>query len=49
VVAGAARRFRCPIDNHAVFPDVCAKAENGFVGPENCFVVAAGRHNGSKS
>jgi hypothetical protein len=43
--AGAARRFRCPIGNRVVFPDVCAKAENGFVGQENCVVAAAGRNN----
>src|SRR5260370_10686974 len=46
--AGAAPRFRCPIDNHSVFPDVCAQAENGFIGQENVFVAAAGRHNRPK-
>jgi hypothetical protein len=28
--AGAARRFRCRIDNHPVFPDVCAKSGKWF-------------------
>jgi hypothetical protein len=32
--------FRCWIDNHSSFPDVCAKAGNGFVGQENCFVAS---------
>jgi hypothetical protein len=47
--AGAGRRFRSPIDNHAVFPHVCAKAENGFVGQENCFAAAAARNNWPKN
>jgi hypothetical protein len=38
--AGAARRFRRQIDNYPVFPDACAKAGNGFVGQEKCFVAS---------
>jgi hypothetical protein len=47
--AGAARRFRCQVDNHPLFPDVCAKAGNGFVGQEICFVAKAGGNNVAKS
>jgi hypothetical protein len=39
LVAGAARRFRCRLDNQTLFPDVCAKGENGFVAPQICFVA----------
>jgi hypothetical protein len=30
VNAGAGRRFRCQIDNHPVFPEVCAKSGKWF-------------------
>jgi hypothetical protein len=33
--------FRCQLDNHSSFPDVCAKTGIGFVAPENCFVASA--------
>jgi hypothetical protein len=28
------------LDNHEAFPEFCAKAQNGFVAQENCFVLA---------
>jgi hypothetical protein len=31
--------FRCHLRNHSPFPDVFAGAENGFTGPEFCFVA----------
>jgi hypothetical protein len=43
------RRSCYGLDNHAAFPEFCAKAKNGFVAPENCFVVRAGRNNPSKN
>jgi hypothetical protein len=47
--AGAARRFRCQTDNQGLFPGVCAKAGNGFITRENCFVARAGRNNSLRS
>jgi hypothetical protein len=48
-VAGSARRLVVPRDNHRLFPDICAKKENGFVAQENCFVSPGRRNNGRKS
>jgi hypothetical protein len=31
-------------DNRGLFPDICAKAENGFVAAEICFVGQPGRN-----
>ncbi|MBX9649344.1 MAG: hypothetical protein K2X57_20080, partial [Xanthobacteraceae bacterium] len=31
-------------DNCGLFPDICAKAENGFVAAEICFIGPAGRN-----
>ena len=31
-------------DNQRLFPDVCSKTENGFVGWENCFVGTCSRN-----
>jgi hypothetical protein len=41
--------FCCPLDNHPPFPEFCAKAENGFVAAENCFVAATRRNRNQKS
>src|SRR5882757_6045892 len=35
-------------DNQRLFPDVCSKTENGFVGWENCFVGTSRRNIRSK-
>jgi hypothetical protein len=48
LVAGAGRRSRCGLNNQTVFPDVCAKRENGFVARQICFVPQDGRHNRQK-
>ena len=45
----AAPAVSLPRDNRRLFPDICAKTENGFVAQENCFVGPAGRNNGRKS
>src|SRR6476620_3492960 len=42
--ADAFRRSCGQLRNHAAFPEFFAKAENGFVAPEICFVVMNGRH-----
>ena len=36
--------FQWVTDNQRLFPDVCSKAENGFVIQENCFVGTGGRN-----
>ena len=41
VLDAGARRFRCQTDNQGLFPHVCAKAGNGFIPRENCFVARA--------
>src|SRR6476661_5206965 len=43
--ADAVRRSCGQLRNHAAFPEFFAKAENGFVAPEICFVAMNGRHN----
>jgi hypothetical protein len=37
LVAGAARRLRCSLDNQTRFPDVCAKSEKWFRGTAELF------------
>jgi hypothetical protein len=38
---GASRRLYCGLDNHQGFPEFCAKAKNGFVAGQNCFVAGS--------
>jgi hypothetical protein len=35
--------------NQPLFPDVCGKAENGFLARSNCFVTKSGRNTRSKN
>jgi hypothetical protein len=49
VLDAGARRFRCQTDNQGLFPHLCAKAGNGFIARENCFVARVGRNNCLKS
>jgi hypothetical protein len=37
LVAGAARRSHCQLDNQTLFPDVCAKSEKWFRGTGDLF------------
>jgi hypothetical protein len=36
-------------DTQRLFPDICAKGENGFIAGENCFVGRSGRNIGDKN
>jgi hypothetical protein len=51
-VSGFGRRRRPPFSsavvNQRLFPDVCAKAQNGFIPREYCFVARARRNNSLK-
>jgi len=38
--------FVGPTDIGSRFPDVFAKAKNGFIGPEFCFIAGAGTKHG---
>jgi hypothetical protein len=52
-VSGFGRRRRPPFSltvvNQGLFPDVCAKAQNGFIPREICFVARARRNNSLKT
>jgi hypothetical protein len=48
LIAGAARRPRCQLDKQTLFPDVCAKAKNGFAAWQICFVVTCRTTQSSK-
>jgi hypothetical protein len=37
------------MDNHRLFPDVCAGPENGFVGNKNCFIAQAATTHGDEN